>query len=74
MGYFHATRRRLLTSYLVTVAIVGLIVLVRLAPQPWRGIIDFGVVVGLAWGVVSIVGFVVRAVRPGPFDYPAELP
>jgi hypothetical protein len=74
MGYFHATRKRLVTSYLVTAAIVSFIVVVRLAPQPWRGIIDLGVVVGLVWGVVSIVGYVVQALQPGRFDYPADLP
>ena len=74
MGYFHATRKRLVTSYLATAAIVLLIVLVRLAPQPWRGIIDLGVVVGLAWGVLAIAGFAIQATRPGRFEYPADLP
>jgi hypothetical protein len=31
----------------------------RLLPQPWRGIIDAGVVVGLAIGIVSILYFIV---------------
>ena len=40
---------------------VAIVVFVRMLAQPWRGIIDAGVVLGLAWGVVSIVYYVVRA-------------
>ena len=34
---------------------IVLIVSVRQLPQPWRGMVDAGVVVGLTWGVVSII-------------------
>ena len=47
MGYFYATRRRLIVVYVLTIFIVLLIVLIRLLDQPWRGIIDAGVLVGL---------------------------
>lgn len=57
MGYFCATRKRILTSFIVTSLIVGVVFLVGLAPQPWRGLIDVGVVIGLAIGVVSILRF-----------------
>jgi len=33
---------------------------VRRLAQPWRGIIDAGVVVGLAWGVGSVVYYALR--------------
>lgn len=55
MTYFAAPRARMITSWCVTSAIVGLVVAVRQLDQPWRGIIDGGVVVGLGWGVVAIV-------------------
>lgn len=74
MGFFHATRRRQITSISVAAGIVLLVLLVRLAPQPWRGIIDAGVVVGLAWGVVALLVFGVRALRSEDFGYLPEVP
>lgn len=66
MGYFHATRRRLLSIYTLTLGIVGLLVVFRYISQPWRGILDCGVVVGLSWGMASIVVLAVRAwLEPG---------
>src|SRR5689334_9648633 len=53
MGFVHATRRRLIASWCVWVGVVALIVLVRQAPQPWHGIIDAGVILGLGAGVLS---------------------
>jgi glucose uptake protein GlcU len=61
MGLFHATRRRLIVSWAITVFVVALVLLVRQLDQPWRGIVDAGVIVGLAWGAASIVYFTVRA-------------
>jgi hypothetical protein len=55
MGYLHATRKRQLISLLLTSAIIALVLVVRLLPQPWRGIIDAGVVLGLGFGTLSIV-------------------
>jgi hypothetical protein len=55
MGLVHATRKRMNVSWCVTLGIVGLVVLVRQLAQPWRGIIDGGVVLGLSVGVLSIL-------------------
>jgi hypothetical protein len=74
MGFFHATRRRKITSISVTAGIIVLIVLVRLLPQPWRGIIDLSVVVGLAWGIISLVIFGYQAFTSDDFDYPPDVP
>jgi hypothetical protein len=74
MGYFHATRRRMITSISLTLGIVVLIVLVSFTSQPWRGIIDAGVVVGLVWGIVSLLLFSVRALGRGSFSYSPEVP
>ena len=54
MGYFHATKRRKITSFIVTASIVLAVLLVSRAPSPWRGIIDAGVVAGLVAGVLSL--------------------
>jgi thiosulfate reductase cytochrome b subunit len=74
MGFFHATRRRKITSFSVTAGIVVLIVLVRLLPQPWRGIIDLSVVIGLGWGIFSLAFFGFRALVSEDFDYPPDVP
>src|ERR1041385_8416002 len=55
MGLVHATKKRLIVSWCVTLGIIALVVLVRQLAQPWRGIIDSGVVLGLAVGVASII-------------------
>ncbi len=74
MTLFHATRKRLLVSWCVYVGIICLIIIVRRLPQPWRGIVDAGVVVGLTWGVVAIVAAFVAVRRGGPVHGSPELP
>lgn len=74
MGYFHATTRRKVTSFSVTGAIVVLIVLVHFLSQPWRGIVDGGVVTGLVWGIISVAYFSVRAFRSKDFAVSPEVP
>jgi DMSO/TMAO reductase YedYZ heme-binding membrane subunit len=53
---------------------VILVLLVRLIQQPWRGIIDLGVVVGLAWGLISLLVFSVLAFTSKVFPYSPEVP
>lgn len=75
MSYFHASRRGKAVAWLVLVFIVCAVIAVRFLDQPWRGIIDAGVVIGLIWGLGAIVLFWVRAVQrdPGvPNDLPAS--
>ena len=74
MGYFHATRRRMITAYVMTFAIIVLIIVFNQISQPWRGILDAGVVVGLSWGVISILFYFVRAMGSAEFEFSAELP
>jgi hypothetical protein len=74
MGYFHAPKRRRVTSISVTAGIIILIILVRLLPQPWRGIVDAGVVVGLAWGMISLLIFSFQAFTVERFNYSPEVP
>lgn len=74
MGYFHATRRRKITSILLTVVIITVVILVRFLAQPWRGIIDFGVVVGLFWGVVSLLMISIQALGRESFPFSPDIP
>jgi hypothetical protein len=74
MGFFHASRRRKITSFSVTSGIIVLIVLVRFLDQPWRGIIDAGVVVGLAWGLISLIIFITEAFGSETFAYSPDVP
>jgi len=55
MALFHATRRRKIVSWSVSVGVSLIVVLVKKLPYPYRNIIDGGVVVGLTWGALSIV-------------------
>ena len=74
MSLFHASRKRLIISWSVYAGIIMLVVLVRQVPQPWRGIVDAGVVVGLSWGVVAIIAAFVELRRGGSLQVPADLP
>lgn len=57
MCFFGTTRKRKIVAYCLTSGIALLVVLIKLLPQPWRGIIDVGVIVGLGWGLLSIYVF-----------------
>ena len=74
MGLFHATRKRLIVSWTVLVGVVSMVVLVRYLGQPWRGIVDGGVVVGLLWGMVAILWFFVRSLLGRPPAVAPEVP
>ncbi len=74
MGFFHAQRRRQIVTFCLTGGIIGLVLLVRLLEQPWRGIIDAGVVLGLTWGIVSLAVFTLRAFVSKDFNYSPETP
>jgi len=53
LGFFHAPRRRRITAFALVFIISLLVIAFRQLPQPWRGVLDFGVVVGLSWGIVA---------------------
>ena len=63
MGLFGATRKVLITAWAVTFMVVGLVILIKTIDQPWRGIIDAGVVIGLFAGLASMVWFLLIALR-----------
>ena len=66
MGFLQGSRRRVITAWLLTCGIVAIVLVYRALPQPWRGILDAGVVVGLVWGLAATLHAVVRALRHGP--------
>ncbi len=65
IGYFGASRRVLIGAWVGTTGIVLLVLLVHQLEQPWRGILDAGVVAGLSWGLISLVVMVVATFSTG---------
>ncbi|GGC09405.1 hypothetical protein GCM10011352_39740 [Marinobacterium zhoushanense] len=74
MGFFHAQRRRQIVSFCLTGGIIVLVLLVRHLDQPWRGIVDVGVVLGLTWGIISLAAFTLQAFTNPRFNYSPETP
>ena len=70
MGYFGFGRRQMLTAWGLTIAIVALVVLFRYIPQPWRGVLDIGVVIGLVYGLVAT--WLYTAIRWNTTEEPAS--
>lgn len=73
MGYFHSTRKRKIVSYSLTIGIVLLVLMVRFLPQPWRGIVDAFVVLGLVYGIISLAAFCWKALSSVQFNYSPEV-
>ena len=46
---------------------------VRALPQPARGIVDAGVVAGLAWGILATIAMLLRSAQGHPCDADPEL-
>ncbi len=74
MGFFHAQRRRQIVTICLSLGILCLVLLVHQIEQPWRGIIDAGVCLGLAWGIVSLSVFTFRAFFGQGFAHSPETP
>ena len=74
IGYFGATPRVLRLAWIGTAMIVLLVVVVHQLPQPWRGIVDVGVVLGLSWGLVSFLVMSRRALATGEYPVSPEVP
>lgn len=74
MALFHATRKRLIISWVILVMIIGLVIGIKQIEQPWRGIIDGGVVVGLGWGLAVLLFLFGRALAGSEPKASPELP
>lgn len=73
-GYFYANKRRQLSIILLTLFIIIAVMLVGELRQPWRGIVDAGVVLGLTWGLVSTILFSFIALTASEFNYATDIP
>jgi hypothetical protein len=65
MGLIHATRKRLITSWVVSLGVATLVAIVKHLPSVWRCILDAGVVVGLSYGSLSILFLFLQAWKQG---------
>jgi len=78
MSLFYATRKRLIVSWSLIIGITLIVVLVRQLPQPWRGIVDIGVVTGLGYGAAHLVAAFFKALisreQPSTDSLPARAP
>lgn len=74
MGLIWATRRRRIASRALLAGVVTAVISVRWLPYPWRGVVDAGVVAGLAVGVASILWHLGLALAGHPPDVDPQLP
>jgi hypothetical protein len=74
MGLFHATKKRMIVSWCVSLGVSGIVYAVKKLPYPWRNIVDAGVVVGLAWGSISIFLHYIKALVTGKVPADPALP
>ena len=57
MGFFDSTKKRKIVIWILLLGIATLVILFQFIPQPWRGVLDLGVVLGLSWGVAATLFF-----------------
>lgn len=74
MGFFHANRRTLRLAWGTTLMVIVFIVVLRRVPQPWRGLVDGGVVLALLYGTVALLVLLARGMSGTLVRASAELP
>lgn len=74
MGLFFASRKRLILSWGIVIGVTTLVALVRGLDQPWRGIVDAGVVIGLAYGTASLLLAFAAVLRGAPITVSPQVP
>jgi hypothetical protein len=73
LSLLDAPARRRWSAWMMLLGIVTIVLIVRKLPQPWRGSVDAGVVIALAWGTVAIVLECARAIKRGAGRVDAEV-
>jgi hypothetical protein len=74
LSLFYANRRGLTVAWIMLGVIALLVALLRITPQPWRGIIDGGVVVALAWGAIVMLLLALKTLVGDPPQAKLNLP
>lgn len=75
MGLIHATKKRLITSWSVSLGVAAIVAIVKRLPGVWRCILDGGVIVGLSVGSLSILYYFIKSWATGsPPNVDACLP
>jgi hypothetical protein len=63
LGLWRTERKVMQRAWLLVLGITALVLIVRHLAQPWRGVVDAGVVAGLLWGTVALWVQFVRSWR-----------
>tara|TARA_B110000503_G_C7144878_1_gene412472 strand:+ start:1620 stop:2141 length:522 start_codon:yes stop_codon:yes gene_type:complete len=74
MGFIYASKKRTLISYSILVIVFLFVTIAVNLPQPWRPIVDAGVVIGLLWGAIATGWHILMAMRAGTSLVNPELP
>jgi hypothetical protein len=74
MALFHARSRTMRVAWITLTLILCAIALLRITPQPWRGIVDGGVVVGIGLGALSLIVQAVQGLTAQRTPASPELP
>lgn len=74
VGYFYAKRKVRIAAIAISLLILCVIFLMDFCPQPWRGIIDVGVILGLSYGLLSFVCFLVKVFTTKDHGISPEVP
>jgi len=60
LGFINSTKRRRIVVWVLLIVITLIVILFKQIDQPWRGVLDLGVVVGLSWGIIATLVFLVK--------------
>ncbi len=74
MGFFHSTKKRKIVIGCLFLGVTMLVVLFQYISQPWRGVLDLGVVLGLSWGILATLYFFVKYWFGDATDADPEVP
>jgi hypothetical protein len=73
VGYYNASKRTKIVAYGIFIFVFVIVRLMQFIPQPWRGVIDVGVVVGLSAGMLSLIYHAIWAFSDKPFPFSADV-
>ncbi|MEO1856633.1 MAG: hypothetical protein ABGY95_04610 [Rubritalea sp.] len=75
VGYFYAKRKVRIIAITLSILILCVVFLMsEFCTQPWRGIIDIGVILGLSYGLLSFACFLVKVFTTKDHGISPEIP